>query len=66
MFKAPTLPPTKKSLAITRHLIYHLKGTKTRILMFWEMSVSQNVNLFLKKLFSTINILKSFYVSVGL
>ena len=36
MFKAPTLPP-KKSPAITRHLIYHLKGMKTRTLMFWEM-----------------------------
>ena len=36
MFKAPTLPP-KKSPAITQHLIYHLKGMKTRTLMFWEM-----------------------------
>ena len=33
MFKAPTLPP-KKSPAITRHLIYHLKGMKTKTLMF--------------------------------
>ena len=30
MFKAPTLPPAKKSPAITRHLIYHLKSMKTR------------------------------------
>ena len=37
IFKAPTLPPAKKSPAITRHLIYHLKGMKTRTLMFWEM-----------------------------
>ena len=66
MFKAPTLPPTKKKPAITRHLIYHLKGMKTRTLMFWEMQVNQNVKLFLKNLFSTINILNSFYVSVGL
>ena len=34
MFKAPTLPPAKKSPAITRHLIYHLKGMKTKTLMF--------------------------------
>ena len=34
MFKAPTLPPTKKKPAITRHLIYHLKSMKTRTLMF--------------------------------
>ena len=27
----------KKSPAIARHLIYHLKGMKTRTLMFWEM-----------------------------
>ena len=38
MFKAPTLLlPKKKSPAITRHLIYHLKRMKTRTLMFWEM-----------------------------
>ena len=37
MFKAPTLPPAKKGPAITQHLIYHLKGMKTRTLMFWEM-----------------------------
>ena len=65
MFKAPTLPP-KKSPAITRHLICHLKGMKIKTLMFWEMQVNQNVKLFLKNLFSTINILNSFYVSVGL
>ena len=37
IFKAPTLPPAKKSPAITQHLIYHLKGMKRRILVFWEM-----------------------------
>ena len=37
MFKAPTLPPAKKSPAITRHLIYHLKGKKIKTLMFWEI-----------------------------
>ena len=37
MFRAPTLPPAKKGPAINRHFIYHLKGMKTRILMFWEM-----------------------------
>ena len=37
MFKAPTLPPAKKGPAITQHLIYHLKGMKTRTLMFWEI-----------------------------
>ena len=26
IFKAPTLPPAKKSPAITQHLIYRLKG----------------------------------------
>ena len=36
MFKALTLPPAKKSPTITRHLIYHLKGMKTRTLMFRE------------------------------
>ena len=61
MFKAPTVSP-----AITRHLIYFLKGMKTRTLMLWEMQVNQNVKLFLKILFSAINILNSFYVSVGL
>ena len=65
MFKGLTLPP-QKSPAITRHLIYHLKGMKTRSLMFWEMYLNQNVKLLLKNLFSTINILNSFYVTVGL
>ena len=37
MFKAPTLPPAKKGPAINQHFIYHLKGMKTKILMFWEM-----------------------------
>ena len=36
MFNALTLPP-KKSPAVTRHLIYHLKGMKIKTLMFWEM-----------------------------
>ena len=49
----------KESPAITQHLIYHLKGMKTSILMFWEMQVSHNVKRFLKNLFSTINILNS-------
>ena len=52
----------KKRPAINRYLIYHLKGMKIRILMFWEMQVSQNVKLFLKNLFSTINILNSYYL----
>ena len=65
MFNALTLPP-KKSPAVTRHLIYHLKGMKIKTLMFWEMQVNQNIKRFLKNLFSTINILNSFYVSVGL
>ena len=64
MFKASTLPP-KKSPAITQHLIYHLKGMKIKT-MFWEMQVNQNVKLFLKNVFSTINLLSSFYVSIGL
>ena len=64
MFKAPTLPPAKKRPAITQHLIYYLKGMKTRTLMFWEMQVNQNVKRFLKNLFSAINILNSFYGSV--
>ena len=34
MFKARTLTPAKKGPAITPHLIYHLKGMKTRGLMF--------------------------------
>ena len=66
MFKATTLPTAKKSPAITQHLIYHLKGMKRRILVFWEMQVNQNLKPFLKNLISTINILNSFYVSVGL
>ena len=56
----------KKSPVITRHLIYHMKGMKTKTLMFQEMQVNQNVKPFLKNLFSIINILNSFYVSVGL
>ena len=34
MFKSPILPPAKKISAINWHLIYCLKGMKTRILMF--------------------------------
>ena len=32
MFKAPSVSP-----AITQHLIYFLKGMKTRTLMLWEI-----------------------------
>ena len=51
MFKAPTLPPTKKSPAITRHLICHLKGMKTRTLVFGRCRWIKTQNFFLKTCF---------------
>ena len=66
MFKAPTLPPTKKKACDNPTFDLSLEKYENKDLDVWEMQVNQNVKLFLKNLFSTISILNSFYVSVGL